>query len=144
MARRAICVVTKKGSYDLSVTIDTNEMRGPARVTETVQTAGFTIPSVLQEALKLNGPIVGLPRLVRVKRRADNVMAQVVALAPKDGGGVVLNFEDGQTVFGFQYRPGMTITAHGVTPQRLRQLLLVACDALAKAEETINDGAVQA
>ncbi|AGK59916.1 hypothetical protein HYPDE_41238 [Hyphomicrobium denitrificans 1NES1] len=124
------------------IAIDTNQ-NAPNVTTETVQSSGFTVPKVLQEILDKEGPDV--PRLVRVRRRVDRVMTQVVALALKDGGGgVVLNFEDDGALFGLHRRPGMTITAHGLTPQRLRRVLMVACDALAKAQEEISNEGLRA
>ncbi len=123
----------------MTLTNATNDKRSPETVSEAVYSTGFTIPRVLQELLNRRPAHVSPPQVVKVKRRVDRAMAQVVALAAKDGGGVVLNFEDEDTLFGYQFRPGMTITAHGVTPQRLRQMLLVACDALAKAEEVISN-----
>ena len=110
----------------------------PGVTTEAVYTSDITIPGFLQDVLSTRAADAPAPNLVKVKRRVDRALAQVIALAPEDGGGVVLNFEDGGTLFGFQFRQGQTITAHGVTPQRLRLMLLVACEALAKAEEIIN------
>ena len=110
----------------------------PGVITEAVYTSDFTVPGFLKDVLDGRSPDAPEPNIVKVKRRVDRALAQVIALAPEDGGGVVLNIEDEGTLFGFQYRPGQTITAHGISPKRLRLMLLVACEALTKAEEIIN------